>query len=290
MFLKKIISKPDRVLPRPKKVNGFTKMSQMLQIKKQCKQMSIRGGKLLPDNLMRNVLCYLSNVSPCLAVSTELVPSDYVTFLKVLPNFEPIELPLLLTKRKTITSVEFSESAAVTSQFLSNLVFFHTQIKTVVLRDVFLRVFPYLDSRETKLELNGNRWINRYKERTVEFVFEDGSVLLDNVHNTTPDEIIVQMFEFFEDTSYFDLSYYKELVPFFQSVDTMLSYREVFTRPTCYSIGAEKVKGDSAAILVCTDVLPNRHFIANFIRLDNTWKLSFVINNCSHHFWNSYEV
>ena len=268
-----------------------TKMSEMVQNKKQCRQISIHKEKLLPDNLMRIVLRYLSNVSACLAVSTELVPSDYVTFLKVLPNFEPIKLPILLNRCKTITSVEFSECAAVTSQFLSNLVFYNTQIKTVILQDVVLRVFPYLDSQDTRFELNGNRWINKYKERTVEFVFEDGSVLLDNVHNTTPDNIIVLMFQFFEDVDHFEVSYYKEMVPFFDcSYDMIASYREVFTSPTVYSIGDERVKGDSAAILVCTDVLPNRHFIANFTRLDNTWKLSFVINNCSHDFWNSYQL
>ena len=240
---------------------------------------------------MRIVLRYLSNVSACLAVSTELVPSDYVTFLKVLPNFEPIKLPILLNRRKTITSLEFSESAAVTSQFLSNLVFYSTQIKTVVLRDVVLRVFPYLDSEDTRFELKGNRWINKYKERTVEFVFEDGSILLDNVHMTKPDDIIVLMFEFFQDVDHLEVSYYKEMVPFFNCPMEMIAlFREVFTSPTIYSIGDDKVNGNSAALLICTDVLPNRHFIANFTRLDDTWKLSFIINNCTHEFWNGYEV
>ena len=122
--------------------------------------MSIHGEKLLPDSLMRIVLCFLTNVSACLAVSTELVPQDYVTFVKVLPNFEPIDLPFLLNKRKTITSLEFSESNAVTSQFLSSLVFYNTQIRTVILRNVVIRVFPYLDSLDTRFKLKGNRWIN----------------------------------------------------------------------------------------------------------------------------------
>ena len=264
----------------------------MFQNKKQCRSMSIHGEKLLPDSLMRIVLRFLTNVSACLAVSTELVPQDYVTFVKVLPNFEPIDLPFLLNKRKTITSLEFSESNAVTSQFLSSLVFYNTQIRTVILRNVVIRVFPYLDSVDTHFELKGNRWINTYKERRVEFVFEEGSTLLDTVHNATPDNITLMMFDFFKDSiDRIDVSYYKEMIPFFDcSLDMMVSYRKVFRKPTIYTIGAEKVKGDSAAILVCTDVPPNGHFIANFTRLDNTWKLSFVINNCSHDFWNSYEL
>jgi hypothetical protein len=164
-------------------------MSQMLMNKKQCLQRT----QLLPDNLMRGVLRYLSNVSPCLAVSTNLVPEEYITSVKVLAHFESVDLPYLLNKRKSITSVEFEESPYVTSPFLSNLIFFHVQLEKVVLRNVIIGSFPFLNNPNTCYELKGNRWYVSFRERKVEFVFKGSSSLLDRIHSCSPDAIVIHI-------------------------------------------------------------------------------------------------
>ena len=70
----------------------------------------------------------------------------------------------------------------------------------------------------------------------------------------------------------------------------MVQYRQVFRRPSAYSIGAMKMNKDAAAVLVCTDVGPNRHFIANFMRINDTWKMTHVVNDCTHVSWDSYDL
>ena len=263
-------------------------MSQMLMSKKQC----LPRTQLLPDNLMRGVLRYLSNVSPCLAVSTNLVPEEYITSVKVLANFESVDLPYLLNKRKSITSVEFEESPYVTSPFLSNLIFFHVQLEKVVLRNVVIGSFPFINNPNTCYELKGNRWYMSFRDRKVEFVFEGNSPLLERVHNSAPDAIAINMFKFFDDTFNNNvICYYKEMVPYFTcSIEMMVQYRQVFRRPSVFSIGATKMNKDAAAVLVCTDVEPNRHFIVNFMRIDDTWKMTHVVNDCTHISWHSYDL
>ena len=270
----------------------YTNISQMSVNKKQNMAVYEKTRSILSDNLMREVLSFLANVSMCLAVSTKFVPMDYITFVKVLANFDRDDIPRLLNKRKSITSLEFEEGPFVTSQFLSHLVYFHVQIERVVLRNVVLGVFPFINSKNVSFRLNGNRWINYCKDRKVEFIFEGNSSLLDRVHSSTPSDIIDRVFMFFGETTYDNqLTHYKEMIPFFDcSIIMMNQYRRVFSKPTNYSVGAEKINKDAAAVLICTDVNPYRHFITNFRRIDNTWKITHVINNCTHNFWDTYEV
>ena len=254
-----------------------------------CQKLSSESSRMLTDTTMRRILQYLDNISPCLVVSTAFVPSNYASHLRIIADFETIDLSILLDKHQSIRTVEFSASANLCVLFLNEFIVWNKRIETIIVRDnTIMMVFPSFNKPDATFAINDNIWTTAYKERKVEFIFEGRSRLIETVHSAEPREIVDKMIRFFHNSmlNIADIRIYKEMVPYFACcIELMLQYRPVFYGADEYEIQDTRISGIYAAVLVCTNQV--NFFIVKFQRIDNTWKLIDVYNNRSQADWDT---
>ena len=252
-----------------------------------CQKMCSESSKILTDSTMGRILQYLDNISPCLATSTVFVPVNYASRLRILTDFDTIDLSILLDKHRSIRTVEFTASVNVCVLFLNEFIVWNKNIETVVVRDnTAMMIFPSFNKPGATFAINDNTWTTSYKHRKVDFIFEGRSRLIETVHSAEPGEIVDKMLRFYHNSmqAIATITIYKEMVPYFTCcVELMLQYRSVFYGADEYDIRDTKISGIHAAVLVCVDRV--NFFIVKFRRIDNTWKLIDVYTNCSQVDW-----
>ena len=86
-----------------------------------CQKMCSESSKILTDSTMGRILQYLDNISPCLATSTVFVPVNYASRLRILTDFDTIDLSILLDKHRSIRTVEFTASVNVCVLFFKRI-------------------------------------------------------------------------------------------------------------------------------------------------------------------------
>ena len=229
----------------------------------------------IPEFALCMILKYVGNVSQCLVVRTDFVLVDYVTFIKVLPNFTKEQFYELLVRKNTITTVEFYDSLPRGS-FLKELIHLTNlnRIERIVLtRCDNIILLPWLNDPDIIYSLKQYTWMIQLNgEKRVEVEFQGCEKVVHYLESQYPCDII---------TSVMGNVYYSPpwsngtIMPFIDCDQSdFTKHHCVFKRlyEEGFVLKQSRIFENRKSAIVL-ETTGNRFFVALFTMKDNVWKL-----------------